>query len=184
MSDSIPCLRLEGVQSEGYYSTHYIASRMMQVRNGLEGDFDPTGIIGTIYARQQMRTTFQAPMPLDQSRGISADPDVFSNDVSESPSPHGVDSQMVASTQEAAAGVFYCDDCEKTYKGKSAYTSYLRHRRTDHSNLMYQCPHCGERNRRTDNLAVHIRTQHPRAAVPRGRDEWIAHQIPAISSFS
>ena len=185
MSDSIPCLRLEGIRSQGYYSTQYISSKMMQVKKGLEGDCDPRAILGMAQAEQQMGTVPHT-LPLDQTHNITAGSDILPNDINEPTSWSGLDNQTIAGTSDPAAetGVINCSECWKSYRGKSAYTSYLRHRRTDHSNTMYKCPHCGWRNRRTDNLAVHVRTMHPGAKVPKGREEWVEYQIPIVYPIS
>ena len=187
MSDSIPCLRLEGLRSQGYCSEQYVASRMAQIENGPEGDCDPKGIFEMIRVQQQMGTGVHAPPSLHQQHNTLTEPDIFTNETNTAASQFGAASQPItaASTPPGTeAGVYNCPECWRSYRGKSAYTSYLRHRRTGHSNTVYKCPYCEDKNRRTDNLAVHVRTTHPGAKVPKGRDEWVEYQIPTVSPLS
>ncbi|CAJ2500657.1 Uu.00g035100.m01.CDS01 [Anthostomella pinea] len=60
-----------------------------------------------------------------------------------------------------------CPYCSNVYRGQYANTSLSRHKRTSHTNTLYNCPYCLKHDKRSDNLGHHIKTQHPGMMIPK-----------------
>ncbi|RYO75970.1 hypothetical protein DL766_008257 [Monosporascus sp. MC13-8B] len=80
-----------------------------------------------------------------------------------------------ATSNDGESSSIRCPHCGKVYTGSSAFTSFLRHRRTKHGDGdRFQCPYCSKQQDRSDNLRVHIQNQHPGMKVPKGKADFKA----------
>ncbi|RYP44477.1 hypothetical protein DL768_009048 [Monosporascus sp. mg162] len=181
MSDMTPFLYPRGTQADSYYSVQYKMSRLSRV-NGAQSDFDPTVILDTIRPRRRTWNTLPVPSTHgpSTSASVSHESDVSLTDFDEVASQD----DGTATSYDGESSSICCPDCKRVYTGNSAPTSFLRHKRTKHGDGdMYRCPYCDKLQDRSDNLRVHIKSQHPGKKVPKGKAEFKA-LIDAIPKHS